>query len=154
MKPTGSTHNEKGEKRMKKVLALALLAMFSMAIFGAIAVTADDGMKTVDQPADKWPAKKLKDGAKKKPPVTFNHGKHGTDLGCVTCHHTQDEAKMKDGYEAAASCFTCHGPEAKDKQLDTYKMFHDKKVGKCAKCHAEKKGEPNVPAKCADCHPK
>ena len=138
---------------MKKVLALALLAMFSMAVFGAIAVTADDGMKTIDQPADKWPAKKLKAGAKKKTPVTFNHAKHG-EAGCVGCHHTQDEATMKDGTVPAVSCFTCHGPEEKDKQVDSYKMFHDKKIGKCAKCHAEKKGQEGVPSKCGDCHPK
>jgi hypothetical protein len=136
---------------MKKVLALALLAMFSMAVFGAIAVTADDGMKTIDAPADKWPAKKLKDGAKKKPPVTFNHGKHGADNGCVLCHHTQDDAKMKDGSETAVSCFTCHGPEAKDKQVDTYKMIHDKKIGKCVKCH---KDGGAGPTKCGDCHKK
>ena len=137
---------------MKKVLALALLAMFSMAVFGAIAVTADDGMKTIDAPADKWPAKKLKDGAKKKPPVTFNHAKHG-EAGCAVCHHTQEDAKMKDGSDAAKSCFSCHGPEAKDAQPDTYAMIHDKKAGKCLKCHNEKK-DAGAPTKCGDCHKK
>ena len=141
---------------MKKVLTLALLAVFCASVFGAVAVIAADGMKTIDQPADKWPAKKLKAGAKKKPPVTFNHDKHGADAGCVTCHHTQDEAKMKDGSEAAKSCFECHGPEAKDKQVDSYKMFHDKKVGKCITCHKEKEaaGNANAPTKCKGCHVK
>ena len=139
---------------MKKVLALALLAMFSMAVFGAIAVTADDGMKTIDAPADKFPAKKLKDGAKKKPPVTFNHAKHG-EAGCAVCHHTQEDAKMKDGSDAAKSCFSCHGPEAKDKQLDTYAMIHDKKVGKCLACHNEADNKAaGAPTKCGDCHKK
>ena len=137
---------------MKKVLALALLAMFSMAVFGAIAVTADDGMKTIDAPADKWPAKKLKDGAKKKPPVTFNHAKHG-EAGCAVCHHTQEDAKMKDGSDAAKSCFSCHGPEAKDNQLDTHKMIHDKKVGKCIACHStEANKAAGAPTKCKECH--
>ena len=139
---------------MKKVLVLALLAMFSMAVFGAIAVTADDGMKTIDQAADKWPAKKLKAGAKKKPPVTFNHAKHG-EAGCVDCHHTQDDATMKDGTVPAVSCFTCHGPEAKDAQVDTYKMIHDKKIGKCIKCHNEEKNKAaGAPTKCKECHKK
>lgn len=139
---------------MKKVLVLALMAMFTMGIFGAIAVTADDGMKTIDAPADKWPAKKLKDGAKKKPPVTFNHAKHG-EAGCAICHHTQDDAGMKDGSVVAVSCFTCHGPAAEDKQVDTYKMIHDKKIGKCLKCHNEADNKAaGAPTKCGDCHKK
>ncbi len=134
---------------MRKGLILALLAAFCVMAFGAV-VVAEEGMLTVDAPAEKFPAKKLKDGAKAKPPVTFNHGKHGADLGCVTCHHTQPD--LKAGGEGK-SCFECHGPEAKDKQLDTYSMIHDKKAGKCLKCHNEKKAE-GAPTKCGDCHKK
>lgn len=138
---------------MKKVLTVALLAAFTMMAFGAVMVVAEDGMLTIDKPAEVWPAKKLKNGAKAKPPVTFNHGKHGADLGCVTCHHTQPE--LKAGGEAQ-SCFECHGPEAKDKQLDTNKMIHDKKLGKCLNCHKNdaKAVAAGAPTKCKDCHKK
>ena len=134
---------------MKKGLALVLLASFIVMAFAAV-VVAEGGMVTIDQPADKWPAKKLKDGAKKKPPVTFNHDKHGADFGCETCHHkatAEDIAAKK-----VASCFTCHGAEADGDKLDTYAVIHDKAKGKCLKCHKEKGG--NAPTKCGDCHKK
>ena len=139
---------KKGGKGMRKGIVLALLAAFCMMAFGAV-VVAEEGMKTIDAPAEKFPAKKLKDGKKAKPPVTFNHAKHGADNGCVTCHHTaasDDEVKA-----GAKSCFECHGPEAEDKKLDTYKMIHDKKAGKCLKCHNEKK-DAGAPTKCKECH--
>ena len=138
---------------MKKGLVLALLAVFCIMAVGT-AVVAEEGKLTIDQPAEKWPAKKLKDGAKKKPPVTFTHAKHGKDFGCVTCHHTQEDLTAESsaaGTVKAESCFGCHGPEAKDKQVDTYKMIHDKKIGKCLKCHTEKKDE-GAPTKCKECH--
>jgi hypothetical protein len=138
---------------MRKGLALVLLASFIVMAFGAV-VMAEGGMVTIDQPAEKFPAKKLKDGAKKKPPVTFNHEKHGADLGCETCHHkatAEDIAAKK-----VASCFTCHGPVAEEAKVDTYKMIHDKKIGKCLKCHKEKAdaGNANAPTKCKGCHKK
>ena len=138
---------------MKKVLTVALLAAFCAMAFGAVAVIAADEMKTVDAPADKFPPKKLKAGAKAKPAVTFNHGKHGADLGCVVCHHTQED--LKAGGEAQ-SCFECHGPAADGKQLDTYKMIHDKASGKCLKCHKTdaKATAAGAPTKCKDCHKK
>lgn len=144
---------KKGGKRMKRVLTIALLAAFCAMAFGAVMVIAEEGMMTIDAPAEKFPAKKLKDGAKAKPPVTFNHGKHGADLGCPTCHHTQPD--LKAGGEAK-SCFECHGPEAKDKQVDTYKMIHDKTNGKCLKCHKTdaKAMAAGAPTKCGDCHKK
>jgi len=130
---------------MRKGLILALLAAFCVMAVGAV-VVAEEGMLTIDAPAEKFPAKKLKDGAKAKPPVTFNHAKHGADLGCPTCHHTQPD--LKAGGEGK-SCFECHGPEAKDAQPDTYDMIHK---GKCIPCHKEKGG--NAPTKCGDCHKK
>jgi len=138
---------------MRKGLVLALIAAFCMMAFAAV-VMAEGGMITVDQPADKFPAKKLnKDGTKKKPPVTFNHDKHGADLGCATCHHkaTEEEIAAKN----VKSCFSCHGAEAKDAQVDTYKMIHDKATGKCIKCHKEKVAAGTAaPTKCKECHKK
>ena len=148
----------KGGERMKKVLTIALLAAFCAMAFGAVMVVADEGMKTVDAPAEKFPVKKLKAGAKAKPPVTFNHGKHGTDLSCDTCHHT-DKGLVAGG--ETKSCFECHGPEAVTGadgkvQPDTYKMIHDKAVGKCIKCHKTdaKATAAGAPTKCKDCHKK
>jgi len=140
---------------MKKVLTVALLAAFCAMAFGAVMVVAEDGMLTIDQPKEKFPKAKLdkKTGEKKKPPVTFNHGKHGADLGCATCHHTQPE--LKAGDKTAESCFKCHGPEAKDKQVDSYKMIHDKVNGKCLKCHKTPDATAaGAPTKCKDCHKK
>ena len=140
---------------MRKGLALVLLASFIVMAFGAV-VMAEGGMVTIDQPKEKFPASKLdkKTGEKKKPPVTFNHEKHGADLGCETCHHkaTADEIAAKN----VKSCFECHGPVAEEAKLDTYKMIHDKKVGQCIKCHKEKEaaGNANAPTKCKGCHVK
>jgi hypothetical protein len=133
---------------MRKGLALTLLATFMVVAFAGI-VVADSHMKTIDQPAEKWPAKKLKEGAKKKPPVTFDHKAHGEMAeGCGVCHHKADQAALDAGN--VKSCFECHGPEADGEKVDTYKMIHDKKAGKCLKCHTEKGG--NAPTKCKDCH--
>jgi hypothetical protein len=139
---------------MKKVLTVALLAAFCAMAFGAVMVVAEDGMLTIDGPADKFPVKKLKAGAKAKPAVTFNHEKHGAELGCVTCHHTQPE--LKAGDTTAKSCFECHGPVADGKQLDSHKIFHDKTSGKCVKCHKTdaKAMAAGAPTKCKECHKK
>lgn len=135
---------------MRKGLALTLVATFVVMAFAGI-VVADSHMLTIDQPAEKFPAKKLKDGKKKKPPVTFDHKAHGEREGCATCHHTQPE--LKAGGEAK-SCFECHGPAADGKQVDSYKMIHDKTNGKCLKCHKAKaaEGNANAPTKCKGCH--
>ena len=119
---------------MKKVLTVALLATFCTMAFGAIMVVAEEGMLTIDAP------------------VTFTHAKHGEKLGCVTCHHAEPD--LKAGATAAKSCFECHGPEAVDKQPDTYKMIHDKTVGKCLKCHKTDADAmaAGAPTKCKDCH--
>jgi hypothetical protein len=143
---------------MKKVLTVALLAAFCAMTFGAVMVVAEDGMVTIDAPADKFPVKKLKAGAKAKPAVTFNHGKHGAELSCATCHHTQPD--LKAGGEAK-SCFECHGPEAVTGadgkvQPDSHKIFHDKKIGMCVKCHKTdaKAMAASAPTKCKECHKK
>ncbi len=137
---------------MKKVLAIALAAAFGVFAAGytyTVAAENPDGTMTIDAPADKFPAKKLKDGAKKKPPVTFNHKSHGEKLGCVECHHTQPDLKAGG---TGKSCFECHGAEAKDKQPDTYEMIHGKS-GKCLACHKSDKGKAaNAPTSCKACH--
>ena len=137
---------------MKKVLVIAAVAVFGVVVAGTtFAAEGADGMMTIDKPAASFPAKKLKDGAKKKDPVTFNHKAHGEKLGCVTCHHTQPE--LKAGGEGK-SCFECHGAEAKDKQVDSYEMIHGK-TGRCIACHKAEKAKDaatKAPTGCKDCH--
>ena len=137
---------------MKKGIVIAVLAVFSVfavaPAFAAHHMTAD-GKLTLDKPVDKWPAKKMKEGKKAKNPVTFNHAKHGKDLGCVECHHADKD--LKAGGTPAKLCFDCHtGVKQGEKQVDTYEMIHK---GGCLDCHKSDKGKAaNAPTKCKDCH--
>jgi hypothetical protein len=141
---------------MKKVIVIALLVAFTAFAAGvAIAAIGADGKLTVNKDAKLFPAKKLNpDGTKKKNPVTFNHTKHG-EAGCTGCHHTEKE--LKTGGTPAKLCFECHGAEVKvvegKNQLDTFVMIHDKKLGRCLKCHEEKKAAgAAAPTACKECH--
>jgi len=139
---------------MKKGIVVAMMVVFSVfavgVAFASHHMTAD-GKLTLDKPVDKWPAAKIKEGKKAKGPVTFNHTKHGADLGCVTCHHTEKE--LKAGGTPAKLCFDCHGPEAKDKQVNTYDMIHGKGA-MCLDCHKTdaKAMAAKAPTKCKECH--
>lgn len=157
--------------KMHKGIAIALstvLACFALMAVMLTAAEGPDGMMTIDKPASIWPAAKLdKDtGAKKRPPVTFNHKKHGEEKGCESCHHGPPDPDT--GKIEPASCFMadCHGPapvtldEGKVKP-DSYQIIHDKKIGTCQVCHAgdqesmkEKGQKSNAPVKCAECHVK
>jgi hypothetical protein len=140
---------------MKKGFVVAMLVVFSVfavgVAFAAHHISAD-GKLTLDKPIDKWPPAKIKEGKKAKGPVTFNHKKHGADLGCATCHHTEKE--LKEG-GTAKSCFECHGPAASadGKQPNTYDMIHAK-TGKCINCHKTdaKAMAAKAPTKCKECH--
>lgn len=137
---------------MKKGIVIAVLAIFAaFAVVPAYAAIGADGKLTLDKPADKFPAGKLKEGKKAKGPVTFNHKVHGEKLGCTKCHHQDKE--LKAGGTPAKLCFDCHGPEAKDKQLDTYKMIHDKE-GLCLACHKTDAAAQaaKAPTSCKACH--
>jgi len=141
---------------MKKSIVIALMVVFSVfAVGAAFAAINADGTMTVNKDAKSFPVKKLNaDGTKKKNPVTFNHKKHGADLGCVTCHHTEKE--LKAGATAAKSCFECHGPApdaANAKQIDAYEMIHGK-TGRCLACHKTdaKAMAAKAPTACKECH--
>jgi hypothetical protein len=139
---------------MKKGIVIALLVAFTAFAAGiAFATINADGTMTVNKDAKVFPAKKLNaDGTKKKNPVTFNHAKHGKDLGCPTCHHQEKE--LKAGATTAKSCFECHGPEAKDKQLDAFEIIHGK-TGRCLACHKDAKAKDaasKAPTACKECH--
>ena len=139
---------------MKKGIVVALLAVFSVFAVGVAYAShhmTPDGKLTLDKPIDKWPPAKIKDGKKAKNPVTFNHTKHGKDLGCVECHHADKD--LKEGGKPAKLCFECHGPapSADGKQPNTYDMIHKKG---CLDCHKtnEKAKAAKAPTKCKECH--
>lgn len=93
-------------------------------------------------------------GAKKQPPVTFNHEKHATKLAksCDVCHHTTK------GLTAASDkkpekCSACH-MNPKDPKVPNMldaSLTRNPMHARCIGCHkAEKKG----PTVCAQCHRK
>jgi hypothetical protein len=137
---------------MKKGIVVALAGVFSMVAVSSVVIAAEgpDGKITINQPEAVWGKAKSKTKAPQVG-VSFNHKKHGADLGCVTCHHTEKDLKAGG---TAKSCFTCHGAEAKDKQLTAKDIIHKDKVGKCINCHKndEKAKAAKAPTKCKECH--
>jgi len=132
---------------MKKVLMVAVAA-----VFGVFAVSA--GPALADEKKIDWP-EAVFGKAKTKTPPTFNHEKHGADLGCVTCHHTEPD--LKAGGQAK-TCITegCHGATADGKKLTAKDIIHKVPEGRCLACHKtdEKAKAAGAPTKCNDCHPK
>ena len=103
---------------MKKVIVVALVGVFSMVAVGTTVIAAEgpDGKMVINLPAASFDKPK---GKTKAPQVgvTFNHKKHGADLKCVTCHHTQPTLGT-DAAVKGVSCFSdaakCHGAVAAD----------------------------------------
>ncbi len=99
---------------------------------------------------------KIDEAAKKQPPVTFDHAKHGDTLvkSCDTCHHTQKGlTKAQTDKVDVKKCSACHLNPAKAtipsmrEMAPTKNPFHIR----CVACHkAEKKG----PVACTGCHKK
>ena len=98
---------------------------------------------------------KIAEAAKKLPPVTFDHAKHGDKLvkSCDTCHHTQKGlTKAQTNSVAVKKCSTCHlDPKGKEPSMremgPTKNPFHIR----CIACHKEQKKGPTV---CTGCHAK
>jgi hypothetical protein len=94
---------------------------------------------------------------KKPAPVTFDHKAHGeraekSGKGCVECHHTSTNAKLKT--EKPPKCATCHlekanakNPKVKGKEMWSQEAFH----ARCQECH---KSGGKGPVKCMECHVK
>lgn len=62
--------------------------------------------------------------------VTFNHGMHVRQTGCVTCHKPMRGGaalSLPAGGNAHASCFQCHGPQTE---------IRGRNIGSCGTCHA------------------
>lgn len=137
---------------MKKGIVVALAGVFAVFAVGTTVIAAEgpDGKMTINLPAASFDKPK---GKTKAPQVgvTFNHKKHGADLKCVTCHHTQPKLGV-DAAEKGKSCFECHGAVAKDKQLTAKDVIHK---GACVKCHKDTKAKDpasKAPTACKECH--
>ena len=93
--------------------------------------------------------------AKKQPPVTFNHAKHGDTLvkSCDTCHHTNKGlTKAQADKVEVKKCAECH-LEAKGKTPSMREMSLTKNPMhiRCVGCHKETKKGPMA---CTGCHKK
>ena len=98
---------------------------------------------------------KVDTAAKKQPPVTFNHAKHGDTLvkSCDTCHHTNKGlTKAQTDKVDVKTCSECH-LEAKGKVPSMRDMSLTKNPMhiRCIGCHKEQKKGPTV---CNKCHVK
>jgi hypothetical protein len=97
---------------------------------------------------------KIDEAAKKQPPVTFNHAKHGDTLvkSCDTCHHTQKGlTKAQTNKVDVKKCSQCH-LDVKDPKMPSMREMAMNKNPmhiRCIACHKEQKKGPTV---CKDCH--
>lgn len=101
---------------------------------------------------------KIDEAAKKQPPVTFNHAKHGDTLvkSCDTCHHTQKGLTKEQNATNKVDvkkCSTCHLDPAKPTMPSMREMSMTKNPFhiRCIGCHKEQKKGPTV---CTQCHVK
>jgi len=103
-----------------------------------------------------YPGKvKVDVAAKKQPPVTFDHAKHGDTLvkSCDTCHHTNKGlVKAHAEKTEVKKCSGCH-LEAKGKTPSMREMSLTKNPMhiRCVGCHKDNKKGPTA---CNGCHKK
>ena len=101
---------------------------------------------------------KIGEAAKKQPPVTFDHAKHGDKLvkTCGTCHHTQKDLTkaLNDANKIdVKKCSACHldPKDAKVPSMREMAMTKNPFHIRCISCHKEGKKGPTV---CTQCHKK
>lgn len=101
---------------------------------------------------------KVDTAAKKQPPVTFNHAKHGDTLvkSCDTCHHTNKgltKAQNESGKIDVKKCSECHldPKDAKVPSMREMSLTKNPLHVRCIGCHKEQKKGPTV---CNKCHVK
>lgn len=105
----------------------------------------------------KVPEKLTLNQGKKPGVVNFDHKAHEEQAeksgkGCVQCHHTSTNAKLKT--ETPPKCDSCHlakgnakNPKVAGKEIWVQEAFH----GTCQSCHKQQK---KGPVKCLECHAK
>lgn len=131
---------------MKKLFAMALVLCFAI----AGAVLAHTGPETIV----------IKAAAKKQPPVTFAHAKHGhvhAKQKCDTCHHTNkgltETSATPEVVKTVKPCSSCH-LDPKDPKVPSMRemsLTRNPLHTRCITCHKEQKKGPTV---CKDCHKK
>jgi hypothetical protein len=134
-----------------KVCAVVLISFIAMWGLTRPAITSSVGLQV------KSPEKITLSEGKKPGSVNFDHKAHEplaekSGKGCVECHHTSTNAKLKT--EKPPKCASCHAergnaknPKVKGKEIWVQEAFH----GQCQSCHKQaKKG----PVRCMECHVK
>jgi hypothetical protein len=103
-----------------------------------------------------YPGKiKVDVAAKKQPPVTFDHAKHGDTLvkTCETCHHTNKGlTKAQADKVDVKKCSECHlDPKDKAPSMREMSLTKNPLHIRCINCHKEQKKGPTA---CNKCHVK
>ena len=103
-----------------------------------------------------YPGKvKVDVAAKKQPPVTFDHAKHGDTLvkSCDTCHHTEKGlTKAQTDKVDVKKCSECHlEPQGKVPSMREMSLTKNPMHIRCVGCHKEQKKGPQA---CTACHKK
>lgn len=98
---------------------------------------------------------KIDTAAKKQPPVSFNHAKHGDTLvkSCDTCHHTNKGlTKAQADKVDVKKCSECHlDPKGKVSSMREMSLTKNPMHIRCITCHKEQKKGPIA---CNKCHVK
>jgi len=98
---------------------------------------------------------KVDTAAKKQPPVTFNHAKHGDTLvkSCETCHHKNKGLTKADaGKVEVKKCSECHlEPKGNVPSMREMSLTKNPLHIRCINCHKEQKKGPTA---CTGCHVK
>lgn len=103
-----------------------------------------------------YPAKvKINEAAKKQPPVTFDHAKHGDTLvkSCDTCHHTNKGLTRAQADKIdVKKCSECHlDPKGTVPSMREMSLTKNPMHIRCLGCHKEQKKGPTA---CNKCHVK
>ncbi len=103
-----------------------------------------------------YPGKvKIDVAAKKQPPVSFDHAKHGDTLvkSCDTCHHTNKGlTKAQADKVDVKKCSECHlDPKGNVASMRDMSLTKNPMHIRCIGCHKEQKKGPTL---CPKCHVK
>ena len=96
---------------------------------------------------------KIDAAAKKQPPVTFDHAKHGDKLvkSCDTCHHTNKGlTKAQTDKVDVQKCSECHlDPKGTVPSMREMSLTKNPMHVRCINCHKQEKQGPTA---CTGCH--
>ena len=144
---------------MKKILALATVALFAGFVF-SLALAEDEKPATPKKAENNKENISIDDISKSWEAAPLTHWKHQDDykvdgkaITCKDCHH---EAEKEDGSDAK-SCFSCHkkdDTEKDGKKIIKLKNAYHKQCKNCHKKANKAAGNKKAPTKCKACHAK